>query len=150
MEAPRREFKPVDELVEIIFEEEQLSRQTAKKDVEKIISEKMFGPGLVDKRLGVKWGGMFSRNQCPVCQGTMEKKDDAYVCSSCSFSIPADVFEKAKAQHNKEFELREREEKVRSRMGKMKLTDDEIGEVYRTAMDRVERVKTGSEKKDET
>ena len=147
MEAPRREFKPVDELAAIITGEEELNRQTAKKDVEKIISEAMFGPGIVDKRLNVKWGGMFARNECPVCAGTIEKKDDAYTCASCSLSIPAGLYDKAMAQHGKEFELRDREEKVRAKMERMNLTDEEVGEIYKTAIDRAETIKMESEKK---
>lgn len=147
MEFTEQELKLIEELTEVMVEEEKLGKENSKKELEKIVSEKMFGPGLTDKRVNIRWGSLFSKSQCPICNEKLEKKGGEYVCGKCGLKILAELYEKAKEQHMKESELNGKESTIREKMGEMKLTPEEVDEMYNLAIERSEAAKNTMEKR---
>ncbi len=135
MEREEEKATLVNELAALLAEEALAGRENPKRIIEKLVSESMFGPGTASRRVNVRWGGLFARGECPSCGGKVEKRGDEYVCGSCALKIPADVFEKAKEQHVKDADRRERELDIQERMKALGLTEDEIRGVYDRAMD---------------
>jgi hypothetical protein len=128
----------VEELSALMIEEAADGVKNPKKEIERLVSEKTFGPGVSDKRVNVGWGGMFARSECPVCGERIEKAGSEYVCGACGLRIPSELFEKAREQHMRESVRREKEQEIRERMAGMGLTRDEISGIYERSLERSE------------
>jgi len=146
MELTEEELKLVEELTGIISEQDKLGDESPKQELEAIITEKIYGSKMVDKRVNIWWWGLFNEGECPVCKEKIEKKGGEYLCPKCGLKIQAELYDKAKEQDNKEAELDEKESKLRKRMDEIKLTKERINEIYSLAMERSEKIG----KKDET
>ncbi|MBM3308946.1 MAG: hypothetical protein FJY77_01710 [Candidatus Altiarchaeales archaeon] len=148
MELTEEELRLVEELARIMAEEEKmLVRENPKKQLESIVSEKLFGPGVVDKRVNVKWGVLFSKDLCPACDEKMRETEGEHTCAKCGLRIPTELYNKAKEWHMKETKLGEKEFQMREQIvDKMKLSQKRIDEIYSLAVERSERLV----KKDET
>lgn len=143
MDLNDEELKLAEELAGVISEEEKLDK-TSKREVTKKVSEILFGPGVADKRINVRWGSLFGRQSCPACEGTVTKNGDKYACNKCGLEIPAELYERARGQHMKETELAERERVVNVRMDGMGLPPEKVDEIYATAIERAAlKVKRG-------
>ncbi|MFH1125782.1 MAG: hypothetical protein V1703_01535 [Candidatus Altiarchaeota archaeon] len=127
------EVKLAEELAQLIAEEERLKKKDSKKEIENIVSEKIYGPGLVNKDVNVGWGSLLSRKKCP-CGGPLEMKEEDYACSQCGIKIPKELYDKAREQHEREFVLREKEMTVRKKMDEMKLEREKVNNIYLTAI----------------
>ena len=138
MEREEEKAKLVEELSALMAEEAAAGVKSPKKELEMLVSERMFGPGVVDKRVNVRWGGMFARGECPVCKEKIEKAGSEYVCGACGLKIPSELFEKAKEQHMQESVRREKEQRICERMDEMGLTQDEISDIYGRSLERSE------------
>jgi len=151
MELTDREIGLVEELTKIMVEEYKLKEEDAKKQVERTITEKMFGPGIPSKRPSIGWGSMFSKSQCPVCGQKIEKAGKEYVCGKCGLKMGEETYEKAREQHINESKLLEREYALRERMDEMNVPKEKVDEIYDIAIERSEAEKARMENKgDET
>ena len=132
------ELRMAGELASVIAEEEALDK-TPKRTITSIVSGMLFGRGIANKRVNVRWGGMFSRQKCPVCDGILAEKDGEYSCGKCGIRMPADLYEKAREQHMKETELAEREAKVALEMEDKGMTPEKADEIYAMAIHQAEK-----------
>lgn len=150
MEPNEKEQKIIEELSEIFIEEGRAKNENPKKELEKLVSENLFGKGVSSKRVNVRWNGLFNKNLCPACDEKIEKKDQEYVCAKCGLRIPVDLYNKAKEQNAKENEREEKEFKLREKMSGMKLNQEKIDSIYEIAMERAEKTLETPEKKNES
>jgi len=66
MELTEKDMKLVEELTGIMVKQAELD-DGWKKQLEKIVSERMYGPGVMDKGMDVRWGSLFQKGLCQVC-----------------------------------------------------------------------------------
>ncbi|MDD5112187.1 MAG: hypothetical protein PHG85_06555 [Candidatus Altiarchaeota archaeon] len=135
MEREEEKATLVNELAALLAEEALAGGENPKREIEKLVSESVYGPGAASKRVNVRWGGLFARGECPSCSNKIERRGEEYVCESCGIKIPADVFDRAREQHVREADRRERELHIQERMKALGLTEDEVRDVYDRAMD---------------
>jgi hypothetical protein len=132
----------IKELADLMVEQDKLREgENPKKQLEQKVSENLFGGGTPSRRPRMKWGSLFRNEECPIDSIKMARKEDKLMCSQCNLSIPAELFEKAKQQHMKEYELLEREEKMREKMSELKLDDKNIDGIYGKALEKAESEK---------
>jgi hypothetical protein len=137
MELSERELKLAEELAGVIADEDALDKKP-KKEITDLVSNVMFGPGVANKRVNIRWGMLFGKNACPVGEDTLVKTKDAYVCGKCGLKIPSELYEKAREQHAKEAELAGREEKVNAEMEENGMPHEKVDAIYELAIDRAE------------
>lgn len=137
MELSESDLKLAEELAGVIAGEDALDKNP-KKEIAKLVSEVLFGPGVANKRVNVRWGMLFGKNACPLGGDTLVRKEDGYVCGKCGLKIPSELYEKAREQHAREAELAGREEKANAEMEENGMPQEKVDAVYELAIDRAE------------
>jgi len=99
MSAKKQSKKEVKEFYVKQFENE-FKRGDFLAEIYDLVKTTVYGPGTRDSLIAVDWTGVFQRNSCPACSGSITLSNENYGCGQCEFRIPIQKFEDASKKYD--------------------------------------------------
>jgi len=148
---PDKQRPAKDELkrlwIQAIRESNAAMKFRAHDDIRSLVVTHKHGPGEWHMRipLPIDWEGLFRGNLCPSCKGKMVVKKSQVECPSCRMVIPLDLLKKAKKEMEIELASQKRSREFSEKLKQWGLTEEENDEIYREALQEVERLDQAEE-----
>jgi len=130
------EEEVVDHFMRDYMEGVELGKDTSAEELEKLIIKSKYGDDFSVRIPFIRWGDMFGKHVCPVCNGLLSLQEKQYACNKCSLRIPLQLFDKAAGSFEKEAKTmsdnKEFDKKIEMNN---RISEERLDELYDMALD---------------